>query len=244
MYARTLLVRILPGLLVVSTIGACSQDTSQQVVRSFARTSMDIYKQWKNWQYNSDARKVHNLNVLFIGDSITEMWRLAGLASWNKHFEPMGSFEMGIGGDTTQGVLWRIEHGAIDGISPKVVVLLIGSNDLPFRSPEDTAKDVLTIIQTIHNKLPNAKILLLAILPREYSPKAPLRLKINQTNAILAKVKFDYLRYLDIGNIFTQSDGSVLPETLPDAIHPTSVLYEEMAQTIEPVVQEMLGNQT
>ena len=202
---------------------------------------MDLYKQWKNWQLNSDARKVYDLRVLFIGDSITEIWGLAGLASWNRHFKPMGGFQMGIGGDTTQGVLWRLEHGALGGINPKVVVVLIGSNDLPYRSPDDTAKDVLAIIESIHSKLPHAKILLIAILPREYSPKAPLRQKINETNAKLSKLKFDYLRYLDLGSIILEPDGSVLPATLPDAIHPTSFVYEEMAKAIEPVLYEMLA---
>jgi lysophospholipase L1-like esterase len=202
---------------------------------------MDSYKQFKNWQFNSDARKMQNLNVLFIGDSITEMWKLAGLASWNKYFEPLGSFEMGIGGDTTQGVLWRLENGAIDGIKPKIVVVLIGSNDLPYRTPDNTEKDILAIIQSIHSRLPDAKILLLAILPREFDPKAPLRLKINQTNAQLVKLKFSYLRYLDISSIFLQPDGSILPATLPDAVHPTAIVYEEMAKVIEPVVRLMLA---
>jgi hypothetical protein len=121
-----------------------------------------------------ELAKAGNVDVLFLGDSITDGWRKGGLAIWEERFAPLKAVNFGIGGDRTQHVLWRIENGELDGISPKVVVLMIGTNNTGFepdkttrRNTEaETAEGVRAIVEHLRTKLPSAKILLLAIFPR------------------------------------------------------------------------------
>src|SRR5262252_3849901 len=114
--------------------------------------------------------KEGKIDLLFLGDSITQGW--GNNAVWQKHYGALHAANFGIGGDTTENVLWRIQNGEIEGISPKVVVLLIGTNNfgLEGHPPDGIAKGVATIVQTLRKKLPSTKVLLLAIFPRDEKP--------------------------------------------------------------------------
>ena len=110
------------------------------------------------------------IDLLFIGDSITDCWRWQapryGINIWNKYYAPLHAADFGISGDRTQHVLWRIDHGELDGLHPKVIVLLIGTNNSRDNSPEQIAEAIKVILDRIQEKCPGSKILLLGVFPR------------------------------------------------------------------------------
>jgi beta-glucosidase len=112
------------------------------------------------------------IGVLFIGDSITEGWSGRGKATWDAQFAKYQPANFGISGDRTQHVLWRIQEGELDGIAPKVVVLMIGTNNSGYSAPAIARADA-EIVYQIHRKLPDTKLLLLSIFPRGDDPSKP-----------------------------------------------------------------------
>ena len=183
--------------------------------------------------------KKGGVDVLFLGDSITDAWRTynektqrGGLRVWQKHFEPLKAANFGIGGDRTQHVLWRIQNGELDGIQPKVVVLMIGTNNSGSDSAEQIAAGIEAIVQEIRKRSPSTKILLLAIFPRGEKPN-PQRDKITQVNALIAKLDDGKtVRFLDIGKRFLRDDGTIPPEIMYDYLHLTEKGYEIWAEAI------------
>ena len=186
------------------------------------------------------------IGVLFLGDSITEGWNKQGQTSttYEEHYGMYQPANFGIGGDQTQHVLWRIENGELDGIHPKVVVLMIGTNN-----SRDTAENILKgdkkIIEEIHRKLPNSKLLILGIFPRGADPKDPnvaaLRAKLNAVNVELAKLDDGKrTRYLDLGPKFLEPDGTLSKEIMPDALHPNEKGYKIWADNMQSLLDEMM----
>ncbi len=189
--------------------------------------------------------KKGGVNVLFLGDSITDAWRgKAAKETWDKHFVPLKSANFGIGGDQTQHVLWRITNGELDGITPKVAVLMIGTNNVAKHSAEEIAGGIKAIVHTIHTKSPQTKVLLLAVFPRDAAPDSPRRQKIAEINKIIAKLHDGKaIRFLDIGKKFLQDDGTLTKEIMPDLLHLSAKGYQTWGEAIAPVVQEMLGKE-
>ncbi|MBY0263589.1 MAG: hypothetical protein K2Q20_14685, partial [Phycisphaerales bacterium] len=154
------------------------------------------------------AQKLGDIDVIFLGDSITQGWEGAGKAAWEKTFAPLNAVNYGIGGDQTGHVLGRIASGNLDGLStpaagrpPRVVVLLIGTNNAGTQTPEQIAGGVKTIVERVQEKLPMAKVLLLAILPRGQTPGDREGVTVGRTNVLLAKlVDGERVRFLDIGS--------------------------------------------
>jgi lysophospholipase L1-like esterase len=184
------------------------------------------------------------IGVLFLGDSITEGWKGAS-AVWQEHFGKYDSANFGIGGDRTQHVLWRIENGELEGIQPKVVVLMIGTNNAGAYSAEEIARADRKIVEAIRQKLPKTKVLLLGIFPRGADPAdpkvIPFREKIKAINESLAKLdNGKSIRYLDIGAKFMESDGRLSPEIMPDALHLSEKGYQIWADAIQPLLDEMM----
>jgi lysophospholipase L1-like esterase len=184
--------------------------------------------------------KKGGIDVLFLGDSITDAWR--GQAAWKKHFEPLKAANFGIGGDRTQHVLWRLQHGELEGIDPKVAVLMIGTNNTGSNTAEEIAEGIKAIVTEIHKQKPNTKVLLLGVFPRSPKPTDPVRGKIKEVNRTVAKLDDGgkTVRYLDIGDKFLEPDGSLSPKIMPDYLHLTPAGYNIWAEAIEPTLKEML----
>jgi lysophospholipase L1-like esterase len=201
-----------------------------------------------------EIAKQGGVDVLFLGDSITDFWRnddpkRGGKKIWDANFAPLHAANFGISADRTQHVLWRLEHGELEGIKPKVVVLMIGTNNTgleadkktPRNSPEETIEGVTAVVKTLRAKLPTTKILLLAIFPRGEKPDYPQRLQIATINQAIAKLDDGKMvRFLDIGSKFLEPDGTLTKEIMPDLLHPGEKGYEIWAAAIKQPLAEML----
>jgi lysophospholipase L1-like esterase len=188
-----------------------------------------------------------DVQLVFIGDSITDAWR--GGAQNRLYRERWGKYNplnLGISGDETEHVLWRLEHGELDGLKPKAVVMMIGTNNLgnpkPPHTPEETALGVEKLVQTIREKLPESKLLLLGVFPRGAKPDDKYREQIKQVNQRIAKLDDGgkHVRYLDIGEKFLEPDGTLTKSIMPDALHPNAKGYEIWADAIQPALDEMM----
>jgi lysophospholipase L1-like esterase len=193
-----------------------------------------------------------NIDVLFLGDSITDAWggpghnpKANGSQVFAKEFEPLKTANFGIGGDQTQHVLWRLQNGELEGIHPKVVMLMIGTNNTAGRmanSAEQIADGIAAILKEIHKHSPETKILLLGIFPRGQKPN-PQRDKIKQVNEIIAKVDDGgkSVKYLDIGDKFVEPDGTISKEIMPDYLHLSPKGYQIWADAVKEPLSELLG---
>ena len=186
-----------------------------------------------------EIAKKGEAQVVFLGDSITAGWGRQA-AIFDKEFGQYKAANFGIGGDRTQHVLWRVENGEFEGIKPKAVVLMIGTNNsgAADNSPEQIAAGIKNIIAAIHQRSPNTKVLLLAIFPRGATEaNNPGRAKNKAVNALIAK--FDdgqKVRYLDIGAKFLTADGTLEKSVMPDLLHLNAVSYQIWADAIrEPL---------
>lgn len=192
------------------------------------------------------------IGVLFLGDSITEGWATRGKEVWQTYYEKYQPANFGIGGDQTQHVIWRIENGELDGIHPKVVVLMIGTNNTGGHNAAQIAAADKKIVQMIRAKLPETKVLLLAIFPR--GPRkagdatseelaAKQMAAINGANAELAKLDDGKnVRFLDIGPKFLNAEGKIPHDIMPDQLHPNAAGYKIWADAMQPLLSEMLGD--
>lgn len=181
--------------------------------------------------------------VVFVGDSITRRWETDGKAVWDKYYAPRKALNLGIGGDRTQNVLWRLEHGQLDTLKPKVVVLMIGTNNSnrEDHSPGEILEGVTVIVHGLRQRLPDAKILLLGIFPRGTTFSAQ-RGKLLQVNQALAKLDDGQkVFFLDIGAEFIEADGGISKAVMPDALHLSSRGYELWAAAMEPKLAQLLG---
>jgi lysophospholipase L1-like esterase len=191
-----------------------------------------------------EIAKKGEVDVLFLGDSITDAWRGgAAKPAWDKHFAPLKSANFGISGDRTQHVLWRIQNGELDGIQPKVAVLMIGTNNSSADSATDIAAGIKAIVTEIHKRSPQTKVLLLAVFPRGEKAGNPGREKLTEVNRIVAKLDDGgkTVRYLDIGDKFLAKDGSLTKDIMPDFLHLSARGYEIWGDAIAPTVRELLS---
>ena len=181
--------------------------------------------------------KKGGVNVFFFGDSITNGWSGAGKAVWAEKFEPLGASNYGIGGDTTRQLLWRMENGEMDGLTPKVVVLMIGVNNIFTNNGtnEEIAKGVEEVIKQIHAKSPNSKILLLSILPLKAEP---FNKRVQEVNPMIAKFAGDKVTYLDLTDKFRGADGQILTDLyVADGTHLAAKGYETWAAAMLPTLE-------
>jgi beta-glucosidase len=183
--------------------------------------------------------------VVFIGDSITQGWEQAGKAVWAEHFARYDALDLGFAGDKTENVLWRLQQGEIDGIAPKVAVLMIGTNNTGDRNDDSamTAAGVRRVIDEIRLRLPTTKILLLAIFPRGAradDAKRAVNTRINARISAFADGRSVY--FLDIGAALTNADGSLSPDVMPDQLHLSEQGYRQWALAMQPTLTRLLGS--
>ena len=194
--------------------------------------------------FRKELKTIHRkVGILFVGDSITDGWRGRGKDVFEKTYGSMDPFNIGIGGDRTQHVLWRLDHGEVEGISPKVAMLMIGTNNTgPNPSDEAIADGIKACVEDIHKHLPEAKILLLGVFPRSEKADAPIRARIKHINEIISKLDDGgkTVKYLDIGDKFLAADGTLPKDIMPDYLHPNAKGYQIWADAVKPTLDEMM----
>lgn len=193
------------------------------------------------------------IGVLFLGDSITERWKQAPHI-WEHYFGKYQPANFGIGGDRTHNVIWRIEKGELDGIKPRVVVLMLGTNNTDVHSAEQIAAADEKIVGMIRKKIPGAKVLLLAIFPRDarknadglvteaqVADAAKRVATIDKANALLAKLDDgSNVRFLNINHVFLGRDGRIPWTIMPDQLHLSPAGYQLWAEAIDKTLAEMM----
>jgi beta-glucosidase len=201
---------------------------------------------WQQRQQKiNDRASQGDVDLIFIGDSITQGWEGdGGREIWDKFYGKRKAMNAGIGGDRTQHVLWRLEHGNIDGIKPKLAVVMIGTNNAGTDEPDDIAAGITAIIEKLRAKLPDTKILLLGIFPRGENNDDAKRKSNVATNKIIESLDDEKsVFYLDISEKFLGDDGTLARQIMPDLLHLSKQGYEIWAEAIEPKVAELLEKQ-
>jgi lysophospholipase L1-like esterase len=199
----------------------------------------------KQHQANLEVAKEGGSEVLFMGDSITDFWRNAtgnnaGKQVFDKYFGQWKVANFGIAGDTTQGVIFRLQNGEGQGFSPKAVMLMIGTNNTGRNTAAEIAEGIGAVVLELQKDFPKAKILLLGIFPRS-TAKDPVRATIAEINKIISKLDDgDRVRYLDIGAKFLDADGNIPRDVMNDALHPTSKGYEIWAEAVKEPLANLL----
>ncbi len=181
------------------------------------------------------------VDVLLVGDSITIQWG----DSWRKHFPELKAVNIGIGGDKTQNVLWRLDHGGVEGLQPKAIVLMIGNNNIfftPETGIEAVAKGIQMCVKNLREKFPDAEIIVVKILPA-HAPGNRFYEDIKKTNAALDPLQFDNdpkLRVLDLWSDFTNADGTIKKDLFtPDNIHLSPAGYVVYAEKLKPMLKKL-----
>ncbi len=235
----------IPRLLTLSLLGFLSLTG-----RAFGHSAVEPVPRpddwWRNRQQalNDHAQAAgEKAEVIFVGDSITQGWEGPGKEIWDEYYAPRNAVNLGIGGDRTQHVLWRLDHGNLDGLKPKAAVVMIGTNN---SNGEDNTIDqiadgVTAIVEKLRKELPETTILLLPIFPRAENPCAQ-RGKILQVNQIIQKLVDDKsVLWMDFGYKYIRSDGSIPHDLMPDYLHPNAAGYKIWAESMEPTLAKVLG---
>lgn len=189
--------------------------------------------------YLNAIKQQPEAEVLYFGDSLTQSWPQE---IWRKHFAPLKAINLGIGGDATPQVLWRIEHGELAGISPKVIVVMIGVNNIwPGYSSADTAKGIAAIHQQLREKQPESRILLLGVLPI-FDAQDGIRDWIKEVNAEASRLADGTkTRFLDLGPLMIEANGDRKANYYnADRLHLELVAYQVLAPQIAAAIQELL----
>ena len=182
-----------------------------------------------------------NIDVLWVGDSITDWWARSGAEIWERYFAPLNSANFGIAGDTTNGVLWRMRNGELAGFETRLIILMLGTNNLRRHSPAEIADGDRLIVEEFRMQQPQAKVLVLGVFPRGAEPEDERRAQIRELNGYLAELADEEgVFFLDIGEAFLAPDGTLPESVMPDALHPSAEGYQIWADAINETVSELL----
>lgn len=250
----------LTALIVLLLAGAAlaSRPVQHVVLAATPISRMDL--PWWRQRHEAVLERIHRgrTDLIFLGDSITQDWERHGPPAW-MDFQPIwtrfygdrNAVNMGFVGDTTASLLWRIRNGEVDGISPKVAIVLIGANNLGrvHWSASDTVAGIDAIINELRRRLPQTRILLLGVLPSERSAWASATTRT--INAALAERygAASDVAYLDLSPLFMRDgrldrdlffDPLLTPPEPP--LHPTAQAQERMAESIEPTLARLMGD--
>jgi beta-glucosidase len=195
----------------------------------------------KRHQAMADRLKKGHAGVLWIGDSIVQRWEGPGKSLWNRYYRQRDAVNLGISGDKTEHVLWRLEHCNLESVSPKLAIVMIGQNNGPDNTAEEIAGGNAAIVALLRQKLPDMKILVLGITLRGEKPNEE-QIKLAKCNEIISTLDDGrHVFFMDINSIFLNPDGTVSKSVMPDYEHPNKEGCRVWAEAIEPKVAELLG---
>lgn len=194
------------------------------------------------------AQQSADCEVLFVGDSITDHWDSKGIEIWKRDFVPLHAVNLGVSGDRTQHLLWRLQNGELGAMQPKVIVMMIGTNNVGLESNKtrrnqepEVAQGIATLVHYLREKLPATKILLLAIFPRG-QPDSPERAQVTAINRLLPPLADGKnVVLLDIGEKFLGPGGTISKSVMADLLHPTPAGYAIWADAMRDPLMKLLG---
>jgi beta-glucosidase len=198
--------------------------------------------------------KQGKVDIIMVGDSITHFWETSGKQVWDKYYANRNVVNMGISGDKTQNVIWRLQNGEVSNINPKLAILMIGTNNSKNNdyTSQQIADGVKAIVCQLRTRLPQTKILILAIFPRgsdeqrkdktqdaKFNPQWAKNDKANEIVSKIADNKMIY--YLDINKKFLNKKGVLTRDIFPDLLHPGEKGYTIWAEAMEPTIAKLMG---
>ena len=200
-------------------------------------------------------KKGDGCELVFLGDSITEGWMGEGLATWRERYaEPYGAVDLGIGGDEVQHVTWRVQNGEVDALSPKVAVILIGTNNIGNvgHKAGPVAAGVRMLLDELRARLPTTKLLVMATFPRDPAPGTPFRQEIEELNGLVRKFRDgQHIFVLDIGPEFFsdrpdfihtfREGGAITDDVMPDFLHLSAKGYQIWADAMAPILERLMA---
>ena len=219
----------------VSAMSACP---AQQETKSPAVTPQP---RAEDWWVQRQAEKVAEMSkggidLLMVGDSITQNFESVGAEVWKQSFEPRKAINLGFGGDRTNHVLWRLDNLPKLKAAPKAAVVLIGTNNICWGSdtPRQAADGVQAVTRKLHETYPSTKILVLGVFPRRRDASHAHRKEINELNSYLPELlrDIDHVTFKDIGSAFLDDQGHLSKEMMPDTTHPSAKGHEIWAAAI------------
>ena len=179
--------------------------------------------------------------LVFVGDSITQNWNSRGYDVWMERYTKLHAINLGVSGDRTENILWRMQHGELEGLDPAVIVVMAGTNNIHRDSAEEIAEGVEAIVMEVQEHCPDSQILLMGIFPRSSNPNAMERVKIRKVNAIISEMAVDsQVDFLDIGELLLKPDGTMDRELFPDSLHPLAPGYVTWADAIAPIIDPLI----
>lgn len=216
-------------------------------VDSLSTTPVVLNEHWSvDWWLPRHEEKLAqaakgNIDWVMIGDSITNNWEDPGKEVMEKYFSELNVLNLGYGGDRTENVIWRLQHGELDNVNPKFISIMIGTNNTGFRmeKPENIAKGVEKILDLVQQKAPNAKVLLQAIFPRGEKIDDGLRVNNKRVNELLEKLaEQKQVMFANFNSAFLESDGVLTREIMPDLLHPEAKGYDIWAKKLMPYINK------
>ena len=244
---------IITALVSFAFLGCSSQPSQQELAfqsiegkTHSAVTPVPVDAPWWKQRFDmaNDRLKEGNVDLLYIGDSITHMFEMNGKQAWDKYYAPRNAANLGIGGDRTQHVLWRLDNYDFSNVNPKLAIIMIGTNNSNNQdnTAEEIADGIIAICQSLRTKLPETKILLLAIFPRGQYPSEQ-REKNAKASLLASKVADgDMIHYLDINDKFLTEEGELTKDIMYDYLHPDTKGYQIWVEAIEPEVAKLMND--
>lgn len=232
------------------TSGVCSGQTASPADKPAARNDDPVWRA-KHLELLEKAKR-GNIELYFEGDSITRRWEATHQDNWKQNFGGWKAADFGAGGDRTQNVLYRIQNGELDGVNPKVIVLLIGTNNVgpdPVTGSDealvkDVANGIKACLKVLRKKAPRAKILLMGITPRNTDGSTAVMPTINKINSRIARfADGKTIRFLNINDRLADNDGRLYEGMTDDGLHLTDKGYQVWADAMRPILTEWLGPQ-
>jgi lysophospholipase L1-like esterase len=198
---------------------------------SYPDGEKDMQRKWERFSGKHFA-------IVFDGDSIMNRWETTGKQVWNQRYSGIAA-DFGIEGDHVENLLWRLDNGQVDGMDPKVVVLMIGTNNSGQNSADEIADGIKITVAEYEKRCPHAHIILMAIFPRGEKPTDGGRLKVAAVNRQIKSLDSqERVTFIDIGPQLIEPDGTISRDMMPDFVHPTAKGYQIWANAIQPVINK------
>jgi lysophospholipase L1-like esterase len=240
--------------MVVYSVLATPVDPANTALTPVPKLEQDSYDWYARHQAELALGPAADPEVVLIGDSITHFWggqpksQANAPAVWDELFAGRRVVNLGFGWDRTQNVLWRLDHGEFDGWRPKLVVVLIGTNNLTGtdhareNTPAEIAAGIAAVVDRVRAKSPFSQVLLMGILPRGEAANDPFRPKIKAVNALLAPFAAGaQIGFVDLADKLLEPDGRLSPAVAPDGTHPSPEGYRRWAEVIKTRMDQALG---